>query len=158
MTKWRKIIVTALVAGMCLVALSGFAGASVRNSQGLSIGKTMGGLKSVVVQALGLETEDFVQARQDGKTLRDLLVENNIDVEQFISEQVAARKTVMDQLVADGKMTAEQAVLCLANMEENLDKRLDTMSPCQGVMGGQGCGGQRRGVGQMMRVRMGRGK
>lgn len=156
----RKVLVTGLVAAMSLMLLSGFAGAATGNS----IGKTMGGLKTAVAQVLGLETDAIIQARQNGQTLRELLVENNIDVEKFVQEQVAVREAVMAQLVAEGKMSAEQAEICLANLAENLDKKLDSNNTCtglgQGGMGGAGCGrqgGQGRGVGKMMRG-FGRGK
>lgn len=156
----RKLLVTVLVAGMSVMLLSGFAGAA-GNSAGFNIGKNMGGLRTAVAQALGLETEALVQARQDGKTWRELLVEKNIDVEAFVQEQVAARKAVMAELVAEGKMTEEQAAICLANLAENLDKKLDSNNTCtglgQGGMGGGGCGGQGRGMGKMMRG-FGRGK
>ena len=156
----RKIVVTGLVAGMSVMLLSGFAGAA-GDSAGFNIGKNMGGLKTAVAQVLGLETEALVQARQDGKTLRKLLEEKNIDVKAFVQEQVAARQAVMAELVAEGKMTAEQAAICLANVAENLDKKLDSTDACtglgQGGIGGGGCGGQGRGMGKMMRG-FGRGK
>jgi len=158
---WRKLMITGLVAGLCVVLLSGLAGAAGRNPQGFNIGQTMGGLRAAVASVLGIETEEFIQARQEGKTLREILEENDIDVDNFVQEQVAVRKAVMDQLVAEGKMTAEQAETCLANLSENLDTRLDS-NTCtglgQGGLGGRGCGGQGRGTGRMMRGGFGWGK
>ena len=142
--------------------LSGFAGAATGNAQGFGIGRAMGGLRAAVAEKLGLETQDLIQARQDGKTLRELLVEKDIDVEIFVQEQVAVRKAVMDQLVAEGKMTQEQADICLANLAEKLDNKLDSNKTCtglgQGGQGGRGCGGQGRGMGRMMRGGFGGGK
>lgn len=156
MTKsMRKLLVTGIVAGMCVVLLSGFAAAAGPNAQGYKIGQTLGGLRTAVAQALGWETEAVITARQDGQTLREILLANNIDVEKFVEGQVAARKEVMDQLVASGKMTAEQAENCLTNMAANLDRRLDSTTTCtglgQGGSGGRNCGGGGRNMGRMMR-------
>lgn len=157
----RKLLIAGLVAGMSVMLLSGFAGAATGNSQGFGIGRAMGGLRDAVAQKLGLETDAFIQARQDGKTVRELLVEEGIDVKTFVQEQVAVRKAVMAQFVAEGKITQEQADICLANLEENLDNRLDSDNTCiglgQGGLGGRGCGGQGRGIGRMMRGGFGRG-
>ncbi|KAF0196184.1 MAG: hypothetical protein FD169_1052 [Bacillota bacterium] len=150
----RKLLVTVLVAGMSVMLLSGFAGVATGNSRGF---KTMAGLRTAVAQVLGLETDAIFQAQQDGKTLRELLVEKNIDVEAFVQEQVAVREAVVDQLVAEGRMTAEQAATCLANLEQNLDKKLDSTNACGLGQGGMG-GGQGRGMGNMMRGGFGWGK
>lgn len=148
---WRKVLVTSLVAGMLVMLVSGFAGAATRG---------YGGLRNAVAQALGVENDVVVQARQEGKTLREVLIEKGIDPEEFVQEQYAARKAVIDQLEAEGTMTAEQAALCLENLEANLNTRLDSNQACSclGQGQGRGCGGQGRGVGGMMRGRFGWGK
>lgn len=162
----RKILVTGLVVGMSVMLLSGFSGAATGDVQGFGFGRAMGGLRSAVAQKLGLETDAVIQAAQEGKTLRELLVEEGIDVKTFVQEQVAVRKAVMAQLVAEGKLTQEQADICLANLEGNLDNRLDSNNTCigglgqgglgQGGLDGRGCGGQGRGTGRMMRGGFGR--
>lgn len=120
---------------------------------GLGIGKTYGSMKSVVADFLGLSEEEFVAARQSGKSVVDIAAEKGITKQELTDKVIEERTAVLNQLVAEEKITQEQANLCIENMKARVESNLErnsTGNPWQGKQGrglgqgqGKGLGGSR---------------
>ena len=111
-----------------------------RGAQGAPLYGTMmlpGGVHeqvwTAVAQELGL-TYDQLQQELATKTLTQLAQEKNVAIEELQSAYKAAHKTALDQLVADGKLTREQADAMIQRMEAAGWPMLD--GQCQGPCGG----------------------
>ena len=92
---------------------------------------------TAVAQELGL-TYDRLQEELATKTLTQLAQEKNVAIERLQNVYKAAHKTALDQLVADGKLTREQADAMIQRMEAAGWPMLDgqCQGPCGGVPGG----------------------
>ncbi|MEZ0536856.1 hypothetical protein ACAG39_06330 [Caldicellulosiruptoraceae bacterium PP1] len=64
---------------------------------------------NITAQALNMTKEEFLKARQSGKTISDLLKEKNISEDTFKSNLKKLRDAAIDKLVSEGKLTKEQA-------------------------------------------------
>lgn len=73
---------------------------------------------AAVAELLGMTTEDLTTALQNGTDVLDLAAEKNVDAAKITEAQVAARKAGLDELVAAGTLTQEQADLMLEHMAE----------------------------------------
>ena len=98
----------------------------------------MGGLVTRVANFLGWEVETVREARVAGSTLAEILGEEKVDA--FIAAAVAERQAILDEMLADGKITTEQYELCGTFTTERLEERLNST-----VMGGHGRGMHSRG-------------
>lgn len=143
----KRIMIGAAVALM-VVMLAGVAAAAGGNG----VGKMLGGFRGVFGEKLGITCEEMQQARTAGQTLRQLLESKGIDVEALVRAEVQTRTEMINKLVTEGKLTREQADLCLANLEEKLNARLDSSGGCQQQAEGKGYGkgiGGKMGIGKM---------
>ena len=91
---------------------------------------------TAVAQELGL-TYDQLQGELATKTLTQLAQEKNVAIERLQNVYKATHKTALDQLVADGKLTHEQADAMIQRMEAAGWPMLDGQGqgPCGGVPG-----------------------
>ncbi|MEZ4770039.1 MAG: hypothetical protein R2844_16605 [Caldilineales bacterium] len=64
---------------------------------------------ALMAQVLGMTTEDVRAALDGGKTPWDLAAEQNLDLGTAWQKLMAAGKAMLDQAVADGVITREQA-------------------------------------------------
>ena len=87
---------------------------------------------TAVAQELGL-TYDQLQQELATKTLAQLAQEKNVTLERLQDVYEAAHKTALDQLVAEGKLTREQADAMIQRMEAAGWPMFD--GPCQGACG-----------------------
>lgn len=71
---------------------------------------------AAVAGLLGMTTDELSTALQDGTDVLDLAAEKNVDAAKITEAQAAARKAGLDELVADGTLTQEQADLMLEHM------------------------------------------
>ncbi|HYF76641.1 MAG TPA: hypothetical protein VD973_05895 [Symbiobacteriaceae bacterium] len=136
------------------------AGNGARMHQGMMGGGMMGGMRggmnggmmammpamleihqnelAAVAELLGMTSEDLTTALQDGTDVLDLAAEKNVDAAKITEAQVAARKAGLDELVADGTLTQEQADLMLEHMAQ---VGTATLNAGAGMMGqGMGAG------------------
>jgi hypothetical protein len=67
------------------------------------------GMHTAIAEALGLTVEELDAAHEDGKTAWDIAEEQGISEEDFFSLMSAARSAALEQAVADGSITQEQA-------------------------------------------------
>ena len=111
------------VALVLTLALAGVAAAAVPAPQGAAhgFGKSMGGIIVRVANFLNVEVPVVQEARAEGQTLAEILGDKT---EAFIAFSVAERQVFLTGLVDSGQITAEQAELCLDQVEDKIMERL----------------------------------
>jgi len=70
---------------------------------------------------LGLEPEALLSELQEGKTLAEV-AEESMSVDEFTAALLTQVQQELDALVADGKLTEEQADAIFERVEENIDR------------------------------------
>lgn len=70
---------------------------------------------------IGIENSELREALADGATLAEVAEDNGVDVETLIDGLVSALDEKLDELVADGRITEEQA----AEIRENSPERIE---------------------------------
>jgi hypothetical protein len=90
-------------------------------------------------------TEEAIQAeRQAGRSLVEIAAGKNVTEDALIGAILSARKDVLAKLVADGKLTQEQAELMIQNMTARVKVMVERtgVGPASGQAGGRGMMGQ----------------
>ncbi len=77
----------------------------------------MGAISEVISELLGLTPEEIHAEREAGKTLAEIANEQGITDEALIEAIVAGRTEAIEQAVADGTLTQEQADWLIAKAE-----------------------------------------
>lgn len=90
------------------------------------------GLVSVIADRLeDVTIADLVAEIQAGKTLREVITDHGLDVDEIVAAFLAQREAALDELVEAGRLTAEQAEWMLDHMEEEILEHLDeAKAPC----------------------------
>lgn len=70
--------------------------------------------QAVIAEALGLTVEELAAARDEGTHIYDLAEEQGIDMDTLMTAVSEARTAAIEQAVADGLLTQEQADLLLS--------------------------------------------
>ncbi len=92
-------------------------------------------------EALGMDVADLAAERQAGKSLAEIAASKGMTTDSLISALLAARKTALDEAVASGRITQEQADYMLEHMTDNIADHIDDTET--GPRGGsRGFGGQ----------------
>ncbi|WBW96541.1 hypothetical protein [Oceanirhabdus sp. W0125-5] len=79
-------------------------------------------INNILIEKFDL-TEDYIEgAFNDGKTLGEILDENNIDIEEFKKEFMAIRLTEVDEAVKKGDITAEEAKTIKEKLQSNVNE------------------------------------
>lgn len=73
--------------------------------------------QSIIAEALGITVEELQAARAEGKTLPQLVAELGLDLEEVRAAIQAGVTEAINQAVADGTLTQEQANWMLERME-----------------------------------------
>lgn len=157
-------IVAALVAGLVVGnVVSGFAAPTPATAEtsatqaagplagmGLRMGAAMreagGRMADVLAKLTGLSTDEIHDRRVAGESVADIAKSEGVEPGKVVSETLAVRKSLLDGLVADGRITADQADAALDTMESRLNERMDSadfgrgMGRRGGGMGGRGGG------------------
>jgi len=94
----------------------------------------------VVAETLGLTEEEVRQAVIDGQTLAELAAANGSSAAELVDAILADIKSHMDEKVAAGDMTQEEADAKLAEAEERVTEFVNNTKP---PLGPGGPGGQR---------------
>jgi polyhydroxyalkanoate synthesis regulator phasin len=92
--------------------------------------------QEIVAQALGMSVEELRTALQGGQTVADLAAANGIALDTIVDAVLAERKAQLDQAVADGSLTQEEADAKLSEMREQVTKRLSEPFAGRPVNGG----------------------
>lgn len=140
---------------------------------GMGPGGMMGGrwggpensLVTIAAEKLGLTTTELQAELQAGKTIADVAAEKNVEVSTIVDAVVADRTEQLNELVANGQATQEEADAMLALMKANITRRINEtwsgrgfgpgmmdggMGPGFGMGPGGGRGGMMGGRGGMM--------
>ncbi len=83
----------------------------------------------VVTSLLGIEQDELREALQDGQTLAEIAVANGVSVDTLVDELVAEKNARLDEKVADGTITAEEADEKRAELEERITARVNGERP-----------------------------
>ena len=81
----------------------------------------IGGIATV----LGIEPQELLQQLREGQTLADIIVAQDSSVEAVFEALSVQLQSNLDQAVADGKITAEQAEQLLASLQARARKVLE---------------------------------
>jgi hypothetical protein len=149
-----------LVAGLVIGQMSGaFAARSAEaplqnrgaesaacNGSGVKFGPTMrdagGRLLDIVADLTGLSTEEVAEQRAEGESIADIAASKEVEADAVVDAALDARKAALDELVADGTITQEQADEMLERMSTRLSDRITSTET-----GNNGCGAGGPGVG-----------
>jgi hypothetical protein len=88
-------------------------------------GPEMRGGGMLAANVLGLTPEQLRAEMQAGKTLAEVAQAHGMSRDDFKSKLIAAQKARLDQAVANGRLTAEQAQQVADRFAANLDRMLD---------------------------------
>jgi polyhydroxyalkanoate synthesis regulator phasin len=73
-----------------------------------------------IAEALGVEEDDVRAALEDGRTIAELAEEQGVEVSDVVDAIMSAQRERLDQAVADGDLTQEEADRILAASEERV--------------------------------------
>ncbi len=144
-------IIAALVAGVVLGsfgiataapsrATSATAGAGLR--LGASVQAAKATLADIVAKLTGTSVTEVREARADGKSFAEIASASGVSSSKVVSDAIAARKAMLDELVKRGRITQAQADAALARMTARLNERVNSTAACTGAgCGGGGCAG-----------------
>jgi hypothetical protein len=118
---------------------------------GQSIRDAGGRLVDIVADLTGLSAEEVQAQRAAGESAADIAEANGSSAEEVVNAALEARKALLDERVADGTLTQEQADLMYEQMTERLTERVNTDETGRPNWAGQGggMGGGRGGRGGM---------
>ncbi len=118
----------------------GFANRGVQRGGWLTGGVSM---VDATAEALGMEVADVIVALKDGQTFAKLAQDAGVAPQTIVDVMIAARSEALDQAVAEGRLTQEQADEMLDRMAEDLPARLDSEHAPQGAGNGYALEGAR---------------
>lgn len=114
-------------------------------------------LISIAAEKLGITTDELVAELQAGKSIADVAGEKNVSVDTIVDAVIATRTDRLNELVANGQLTQEQADAMLAEMKTRVTERINQPGLPQGrgfgFFGNGGC--DRSGMGGRMGGRFG---
>jgi polyhydroxyalkanoate synthesis regulator phasin len=95
---------------------------------------------SVAAEELGMTVQDLVAELQDGKTLANVADEKSVDPQVIVDAFVAQHTERLNEAVAEGRITQEQADSMTQQMTEEVQEHLSESFPFEGG-GPGGCEG-----------------
>ena len=90
-------------------------------------------METALAEAFGLTVEELQAAQQEGRSLLDMAEEKGLTVAEFQEIMTEARQNALDQAVADGVITQEQADQ-MAAFKEQAKGRRQQMGAIHGYM------------------------
>ncbi len=94
-----------------------------------------------VAEVLGMEPAELRDALQEGDTIADVATDNGVDVQDVIDAIVADHQERIDQAVADGNLTEEEAAEKLAEAAERAEAMVNGEFEGRRGFGRRGFGG-----------------
>ena len=82
-----------------------------------------------IAELFGLEPEELRDLLRDGQSLADIATAQGVDVQTVIDTLVNAAKEHLDEAVANGRLTQEEADAKLAELTERITERVNTARP-----------------------------
>ncbi|MGI5839450.1 MAG: hypothetical protein ACOX8W_07285 [bacterium] len=159
--KFNKLMVaalTAVLAGALLFSAGAIAAAPADATPGewrtgglcLRIGRSQGGLLPYIADILGLTPDEVAAGRQAGKSMAEIAASQGVEAAELTEEIVAVRTTGFDELVGEGRISAEEAAARRQYLSERVAEQIscDTVCPVDRTVAGgrmrRGCGWQHR--------------
>lgn len=161
-SKTLALVTAGLVAGLVLGSIGvSYAAEETETTApaactGIRMGEAIRGagarLIDVLADLTGLSTDEIAAERAAGNSVADIAEANGVPADEVVVAALAARRAILDEKVADGTITQEQADLALERMTERLTDRVasdETGRPAwagagrgmgRGMGGGQGAG------------------
>ena len=102
-----------------------------------------GSMSNIIADALNMTVDELQSARNDGKSVAELAKDKGVKTEDLLAKMIQSRKTELEQLVKEGKITQIQMDNMLKNMETMMKTAIerDTVGPMngkgRGMMGGR---------------------
>jgi hypothetical protein len=90
----------------------------------------------LAASVLGLSPEELRSQVQAGKSLAQIAQDKGISRDDLKSRLIAVQKARLDQAVANGRLTSEQAQQVAARFAANLDRMIDFTPGQRGGPGG----------------------
>jgi hypothetical protein len=85
----------------------------------------------VIAEALGMELDDYVNARRAGKSVEAIAEERGIELETVVAEAMAFFRAALDEQTAAGRMTQAQADWMVAEHEAMLRQYFSATPPAR---------------------------
>ena len=92
--------------------------------RGMGHGRVGHGVEAAAT-ALGMTSDELRTALRDGQTIAEIASEKGVDIQTVIDAMVAEVQTHLDERVAGGRLTQEEADAKLADAIERITERLD---------------------------------
>ena len=102
---------------------------------------------AVLAELTGLSVEDIHAAQLEGKSLADIAEENGIAVDDLVAALVEQRTARIDELLADGRITEEQATAMKEQTASRVEAIVTRTEPGPGFGAHRGPGRGPRGDG-----------
>jgi Spy/CpxP family protein refolding chaperone len=151
-TKWlaATLVLTAVLAiGVGATVASAATPPSNQGTQtycGLGGGFRFGGnMVDEVAKVLGMTSDQIRDLRQDGESLVQIAATKNVKEQELVGAIMALKKAEVQDRVAAGTITQDQADLMLQRMQENTSQAVNRTST--GPFGGKGNGRANRSAG-----------
>jgi hypothetical protein len=97
-------------------------------------------MPTILSEALGMTFEELQAALADGQTIAELADAQGVKMDDLVDALVAPRVERLEQAVADGYLTQEQADDMVEQMTEHMTSRLENGGLGYGGYQGGGCG------------------
>jgi hypothetical protein len=98
-----------------------------------------GTMPSILADALGMTVDELYEALADGKTVAEIAEEQGVELADVVAAVIAPRVEQLEQAVAEGNLTQEQADWMIEEMTEHMTWRFENSGLGDGGYGG-GCG------------------
>ncbi|GEM_PF-3904882 len=122
-----------LIATLILVLVFGsiaFAANGENNGSYLRMGEYFRGVfQEWYAKFLGIDMQTLQLERQEGKSLNDIATEQGIDQEEFFNAALEQRTQYIDNLLLQGKITQDQAILLNSQAAIKTKAALEKVSP-----------------------------
>ncbi|GEM_PF-7121714 len=142
----KKLARITLIGALAIMVMAGAAFAAPQNEQmaeqknlGTKLGETLGKgyetIRGAIAQLLGIEEEALVAERESGRSLVDIAGDYDVTEDQLVAEALGARTESLEGLVAEGKITEEQAATALDRMSDRIAEKMnrtDVPTPGEG--------------------------
>lgn len=96
-------------------------------------GHIIGDLRSVVIEATGLEPAELREQLREGGTLADAITANGGDVAAVTAQVMEKLTAQVNEAVTNGRITQERADDVLANLETRVTETLNGETPVRGL-------------------------
>ena len=116
-------------------------GADGRHGRGKGKGGKMGSPETLAT-ALGVDTETLCSEFAAGKSIADIAAEQGIAIDAVVAALVADLEEHLDEHVADGSLTEDEAAEKLASAEDRISEKVNEVPPTRDRNSGPRRGGQ----------------